>query len=74
MNQPLDERDVVLVVDDSPETLGMLNHALDQAGLTVLVALEGMQAVSIARKMQPDIILLDAVMPNLDGFATCRRL
>ena len=74
MNQPLDERDVVLVVDDSPETLGMLNHALDQAGLTVLVALEGMQAVSIARKMQPDIILLDAVMPNLDGFATCRIL
>jgi len=69
-----DGRDVVLVVDDSPETLGMLNHALDEAGMTVLVALEGLQAVSIARKMQPDIILLDAIMPNLDGFATCRIL
>jgi len=69
-----DERDVVLVVDDSPETLGMLNQALDDAGMTVLVALEGLQAVSIARKMQPDIILLDAMMPNLDGFATCRIL
>ncbi len=74
MTQPPDERDVVLVVDDSPETLGMLNHALDQAGFTVLVALEGLQAVSIARRMQPDIILLDGVMPNLDGFATCRLL
>ncbi|MEZ5511077.1 MAG: response regulator, partial [Gammaproteobacteria bacterium] len=69
-----DERDVVLVVDDSPETLGMLNQALDDAGMTVLVALEGLQAVSIARKMQPDVILLDAMMPNLDGFATCRIL
>lgn len=67
-------RDVVLVVDDSPETLGVLNQALDDAGMTVLVALEGLQAVSIARKMQPDIILLDAMMPNLDGFATCRIL
>jgi DNA-binding NarL/FixJ family response regulator len=74
MTDPQDDRDLVLVVDDSPETLGMLNHALDQAGLTVLVALEGLQAVAIARKMQPDIILLDAVMPNLDGFATCRIL
>lgn len=69
-----DARDVVLVVDDSPETLGMLNQALDDAGMTVLVALEGLQAISIARKMQPDIILLDAMMPNLDGFATCRIL
>ena len=73
MTEP-DDRSVVLVVDDSPETLGMLNHALDDAGMTVLVALEGLQAVAIARKMQPDIILLDAMMPNLDGFATCRIL
>ncbi len=74
MTEPDDVRNVVLVVDDSPETLGMLNQALDDAGMTVLVALEGLQAVSIARKMQPDIILLDAMMPNLDGFATCRIL
>ena len=74
MTTPEETRDVVLVVDDSPETLGMLNQALDDAGMTVLVALEGLQAVSIARKMQPDIILLDAMMPNLDGFATCRIL
>jgi DNA-binding response OmpR family regulator/DNA-binding CsgD family transcriptional regulator len=66
--------DLVLVVDDSPETLGMLNDALEQAGMTTLVALEGRQALNIARKMTPDIILLDAMMPTLDGFDTCALL
>lgn len=66
--------DVVLVVDDSPETLGMLNAALESAGMTTLVALEGRQALNIAQKMLPDIILLDAIMPNLDGFTTCQKL
>ena len=65
---------LVLVVDDSPETLGMLNEALEQAGMTTLVALEGKQALNIAEKMQPDIILLDAIMPTLDGFETCIQL
>ncbi len=72
MNTP--KKDVVLVVDDSPETLGMLNDTLDQAGVTVLVALEGQQALTIASSITPDIILMDAIMPNLDGFETCRRL
>lgn len=68
------ENEVVLVVDDSPETLGMLNEALEQAGLNVLIALEGKQAITIAQKITPDIILLDAIMPNMDGFETCRRI
>ena len=66
--------DVVLVVDDSPESLGMLNVALDSEGYTALVALNGLQAISIAEKMPPDVVLLDAMMPELDGFETCRRL
>ena len=66
--------DVVLVVDDSPEALGMLNQALERAGLTVLIALEGNQAIHIAQKMLPDLIVLDALMPNLDGFETCKRI
>lgn len=66
--------DLVLVVDDSPETLGMLNDTLESQGMTTLVALEGKQALSIARKMIPDIILLDAVMPQMDGFEVCKRL
>jgi len=74
MSKQPDTSDVVLVVDDSPQTLAFLNDALDQAGFTVLVALDGNQAISVATRMTPDIILLDAVMPNLDGFATCRQL
>lgn len=65
---------VVLVIDDSPETLGFLNEALEQQGFSVLIALEGKQGLSIARKMAPDMILLDAIMPNMDGFETCRAL
>lgn len=65
-------RGVVLVVDDSPDSLSMLNAALEQQGYSVLIALDGRQALSIAAKIKPDIILLDAIMPQLDGFATCR--
>lgn len=68
------QRDVVLVVDDAPDTITLLNDVLDAAGMTVLVALEGNQALAIAERMTPDIILLDAIMPNMDGFETCRRL
>ncbi|GAB1260223.1 response regulator [Aurantivibrio plasticivorans] len=68
------KRDVVLVVDDTPETLSMLNDTLEQAGATVLVALEGQQALTIASNITPDIILMDALMPNMDGFETCKRL
>ncbi len=67
-------RDIVLVVDDSPNTLHMLTDAIEGAGMTVLVALEGAQALSIVSKITPDVILLDAVMPSIDGFETCRRL
>ena len=66
--------DIILVVDDSPETLSMINDTLEQAGLNVLVALEGKQAIAIAQRLRPDIILLDAIMPNMDGFETCRQL
>ena len=65
---------IVLVVDDSPETLGLLNEALENAGYAVLIALEGKQALTIAENITPDMILLDAIMPNMDGFETCQRL
>ncbi len=65
---------VVLVVDDSPESLGMLNVALNSQGYTALVALNGIQALAIAEKVEPDVVLLDAMMPEMDGFETCRRL
>lgn len=67
-------RNIVMVVDDSADTLGMLNEVLDKRGHTVLVALEGSQAISIAQSIVPDIILLDAMMPNMDGFETCKEI
>ena len=67
------ESPLVLVVDDSPASLRMFNEALEDAGLTVLVSLGGTQALSIAQKIVPDIVLLDAVMPGLDGFETCEQ-
>ena len=68
------KRDVALVVDDSPETLRLLTDALDGAGMTVMVALDGASAMRIVDQITPDIVLLDAVMPGMDGFETCRRL
>jgi DNA-binding NarL/FixJ family response regulator len=68
------KRDVALVVDDSPETLRLLTDALDGAGMTVMVALDGAAAMRIVDQITPDIILLDAVMPGMDGFETCSRL
>ena len=67
-------RDIVLLVDDSPEALGFLTDALEQSGFSVLIARSGQAALNIVDRITPDLILLDAVMPAMDGFATCRRL
>src|SRR3979409_2190374 len=68
------KRDIETVVADSPETLRLLTDALDGAGMTVMVALDGAAASRIVEQITPDIVLLDAVMPGMDGFETCRRL
>lgn len=65
---------VVLVVDDAIDSIHMLNDVLEESRFTVLVALEGAQALTITKNIRPDIILLDAIMPNMDGFETCRQL
>src|SRR5947208_6042815 len=68
------KRDVALIVDDSPDTLRLLTDALDGADMTVMVALDGSAAMRVVEQITPDIILLDAMMPGIDGFETCRRL
>ena len=65
---------IVLVVDDAIDSIHMLNDVLEEAHFTVLVALEGAQALTITKNIRPDIILLDVIMPNMDGFETCRQL
>ena len=64
---------VVLLVDDVPDNVALLHDALDEAGYTVLVALDGESALRRAAQSLPDVVLLDAVMPGLDGFEVARR-
>lgn len=66
--------DVVLVVDDVPDNLSVLHDALDESGYTVLVATSGEAALQRAAQAVPDIVLLDAMMPGLDGFEVAKRL
>jgi len=64
----------ILVVDDIPNLLQLLFNRLKQAGYKTLIATNGTKAVNTAEAMQPDLILLDVMMPGMDGFATCERL
>ncbi len=68
------QRPVVLVVDDAPSSLGMLCDSLEGEGYTVLVARDGDAALQRLELVVPDAILLDAVMPGLSGFETCRQI
>jgi DNA-binding response OmpR family regulator/DNA-binding CsgD family transcriptional regulator len=77
MNATLPNRSdslVVLIVDDVPDNLSLLHDALDESGYTVLVATDGESALQRAAQALPDIVLLDAVMPGMDGFEVARRL
>ena len=64
----------VLVVDDEEPILELLQYNLEKAGYDVKTASNGLQALEIARKFQPDLILLDIMMPHMDGVETCRRI
>ena len=68
------EPSVVLIVDDLPDNLALLSDALEQVGHMVLVALDGTTALERMNRLKPDIVLLDAMMPGIDGFETCRRI
>ncbi|NDJ59563.1 MAG: response regulator, partial [Chloroflexi bacterium] len=67
-------KNVVLIVDDIPTNLDVLLEFLQETGFEVLVATDGEDAIQKASYAQPDIILLDVMMPGIDGFETCRRL
>jgi diguanylate cyclase (GGDEF)-like protein len=64
----------ILVVDDMPANLGLLVDQLEAFGHQVVVALDGEEALQRAALVGPDLILLDVMMPGMDGFDTCRRL
>ena len=64
----------VLAVDDDPVNLGILTEYLQRSGFRVIVARDGESALEKVRHGKPDVILLDLLMPKMDGFETCRRL
>ena len=69
-----DRQALVLVVDDNPQNLQILGSILKKSGYRTALAKDGPQALSFALKKPPDIILLDVMMPGMDGFEVCRRL
>lgn len=74
MNRLAAKPATVLVVDDFATNIGALGGALESAGHRVLAALSGAHALKAASKAKPDLILLDVLMPEMDGIETCRRL
>ncbi len=64
----------ILLIDDEPRNLGVLSVILERRGLELLTARNGERGLEIAELNHPDLILLDVMMPGIDGFETCRRL
>lgn len=64
----------ILIVDDAPGNLDILRAMMSQQGYQTFVATSGERALSMARRVRPDLILLDVVMPGMDGLETCRQL
>lgn len=68
------EKYTILIVDDNPKNLGFVVEYLEEFGLTILVSQDGESALKRANFAHPQLILLDILMPGIDGFETCRRL
>src|SRR5512136_455090 len=74
MNQMNIDEATILLVDDSPTNLKVLTGAITSCGWEILVATEGETAIELAEYAKPDLVLLDVMMPGIDGFETCCRL
>ena len=81
MNSPYEQEidsnkklETILVIDDSPTNLEILHDVLGNAGYEVLVEMDGASGIEQVDSNPPDLILLDVMMPKMDGFETCRRL
>jgi len=66
--------DTVLIVEDEADVVDLLRYNLSKAGFSVLIAKDGLQGLEMARKNRPDIIVLDIMLPGMDGYAVCKAL
>ncbi len=74
MNHAWQHKPVILMVDDTPANLGILSELFEKDGYDLIVAEDGASGVERATFAKPDLILLDVLMPNQDGFVTCQQL
>ena len=70
----MSKKNKVLVVDDERDILEMLDYNLSKEGYEVIQAADGLSAIEIAKEELPQMILLDVMMPGMDGFEVCSRL
>ena len=73
-DEELDYRKTILIVDDEKMILNLLSHNLSKEGYNVIEATDGLTAIDIAQEKKPDLILLDVMLPKLDGLSVCKRI
>ncbi len=64
----------VLLIEDDPSSVRLVSYTLEQEGYEVLTAMNGLDGLKKAREEAPDLLVLDVMLPGLDGFEVCRRL
>lgn len=74
MSEITQHNQLVLIVDDLPQNIEVLGNILSNRGVKIAVAMNGQQAINLAIKRKPDLILLDVAMPEMDGFEVCKKL
>jgi len=74
MDQNIKKKIEILIVDDEKDLIDAIRSLLEERGFTVSAAIDGIAALDIARKNRPDLILLDIVMPNMDGIGFLNKL
>ena len=74
MEEELDYKKTILIVDDEKMILNLLAHNLEKEGYNVIEASDGLEAVNIAQEKKIDLILLDVMLPKLDGLSVCKRI
>jgi CheY-like chemotaxis protein len=69
-----DKQTRLLFVDDNPESVAVLINKLEKLNFSIAVAEDGQEGIELAQSLHPDIIMMDVVMPGMDGYETCRQL